>query len=78
VQDRGPAAYLAEFVGTFLLVFFITAVVSLYGPEPSPTNPNSFIDYSAIGLVHVFLLFVLIQTLAIIPGAQPIPRSRQG
>jgi glycerol uptake facilitator-like aquaporin len=30
VQDRGPAAYIAEFVGTLLLVFFITAVVSLY------------------------------------------------
>jgi hypothetical protein len=29
VQDRGPAAYIAEFVGTLLLVFFITAAVSL-------------------------------------------------
>jgi len=69
VQDRGPAAYLAEFVGTLLLVFFITAVVSLYGPEPSPTNPNPFIDFSVIGLVHVLVLFVLVQTLAVISGA---------
>jgi MIP family channel proteins len=69
VQDRGPAAYLAEFVGTLLLVFFICAVVSLYGPEPSPQNPNPFIDFSVIGLVHVLLLFVLVQTLAIISGA---------
>ena len=69
MQDRGPAAYLAEFVGTLLLVFFITAVVSLYGPEPSAQNPNPFIDFSVIGLVHVFLLFVLIQTLAVISGA---------
>jgi glycerol uptake facilitator protein len=69
VQDRGPAAYVAEFVGTLLLVFFITAVVSLYGPEPSPQNPNPFIDFSVIGLVHVLLLFVLIQTLAVISGA---------
>ena len=53
MQDRGPAAYLAEFIGTLMLVFFICAVVSLYGPEPSQQNPNPFIDYSVIGLVHV-------------------------
>jgi aquaporin-4 len=69
VEDRGPAAYIAEFIGTLLLVFFITAVVSLYGPEPSPQNPNPFVDFGVIGLVHVLLLFVLIQTLAIVSGA---------
>jgi MIP family channel proteins len=69
VQDRGPAAYLAEFIGTLMLVFFICAVVSLYGPEPSPANPNPFIDFSVIGLVHVLVLFVLVQTLAIVCGA---------
>jgi MIP family channel proteins len=69
VQDRGPAAYLAEFIGTLMLVFFVCAAVSLYGPEPSPQNPNPFIDFSVIGLVHVFVLFVLIQTLAVISGA---------
>jgi MIP family channel proteins len=69
VQDRGPAAYLAEFIGTLMLVFFICAVVSLYGPEPSRLNPNPFIDFSVIGLVHVLVLFVLIQTLAVISGA---------
>ena len=69
VQDRGPAAYIAEFVGTLLLVFFITAVVSLYVTAPSPTNPAPFIDFSVIGLVHTFVLFGLIQTLAVISGA---------
>jgi glycerol uptake facilitator protein len=69
VQDRGPAAYIAEFVGTLLLVFFITAVVSLYVTAPSAQNPNPFIDFSVIGLVHAFLLFGLIQTLALISGA---------
>jgi len=64
-QDRGPAAYIAEFVGTLLLVFFVTAVVSLY---LSP-NPKDFTDFSVIGLVHAFLLFGLIQTLAVISGA---------
>jgi MIP family channel proteins len=69
MQERGPAAYLAEFIGTLLLVFFITAVVSVYIAEPSAANPNPFIDFSVIGLVHVFLLFVLIQTLAVVSGA---------
>src|SRR5215211_8124404 len=69
VQDRGPAAYIAEFVGTLLLVFFVTAVVSLYVTAPSPTNPAPFIDFTVIGLVHTFVLFGLIQTLAVISGA---------
>jgi MIP family channel proteins len=73
VQDRGPAAYLAEFIGTLMLVFFICAVVSLYGPEPSAQNPNPFIDFSVIGLVHVLVLFVLIQTLAVVSGAHVNP-----
>ena len=69
MQDRGPAAYIAEFVGTLLLVFFITAVVSLYLIQPSAQNPLPFIDFSVIGLVHTFVLFGLIQTLGLISGA---------
>ena len=69
VEDRGPAAYLAEFLGTLVLVFFITAVVSLYVSPATAQNPNPFIDFSVIGLVHAFLLFGLIQTLGLISGA---------
>ena len=69
VQDRGPAAYIAEFIGTLFLVFFVTAVVSLYVALPTRLNPVPFIDFSVIGLVHAFLLFALIQTLAVISGA---------
>jgi MIP family channel proteins len=69
VQDRGPAAYLAEFIGTLALVFFVTMVVSLYVTPATPQNPTPFIDFSVIGLVHVFALFFLIQTLAIVSGA---------
>ena len=69
MQDRGPAAYLAEFIGTLLLVFFICAVVTLFVVQPSATNPAPFIDWSVIGLVHVLVLFVLIQTLAVVSGA---------
>lgn len=64
-EDRGPAAYLAEFVGTFGLVLFITVTVSLYVSDV----PGAFIDFSVIGLVHVFALFMLIQTLAVLSGA---------
>ena len=69
MQDRGPAAYVAEFVGTLLLVFFVTAVVSVFATSASAQNPNPFIDWSVIGLVHVLVLFVLIQTLALVSGA---------
>jgi MIP family channel proteins len=69
VQDRGPAAYIAEFFGTLLLVFFITSVVSLYVAVPTKVNPAPFTDFSVIGIVHAFLLFGLVQTLALISGA---------
>ena len=68
--DRGPAAYIAELIGTFGLVFFITMVVSLFVTAPTPNSPvQPFIDWSVIGLVHAFALFMLIQTLAVISGA---------
>jgi MIP family channel proteins len=68
--DRGPAAYLAELIGTFALVFFITMAVSLYVTPPIGNPPvQPFIDWSVIGLVHAFVLFMLIQTLAVISGA---------
>src|SRR5207237_4878416 len=34
VQERGPAAYIAEFIGTFGLVFAITISVVLFVPAP--------------------------------------------
>jgi MIP family channel proteins len=67
---RGPAAYIAEFVGTLFLVFFVTMVVTLYVTPPAPNSPvQPFIDWSVIGLVHAFVLFMLIQTLAVVSGA---------
>ena len=73
--ERGPAAYLAEFIGTFGLVFFICAVVVLYAhPEVPAAQPGlpatqPFQDWSVIGLVHAFVLFFLIQCMAIVSGA---------
>ncbi|MGH2838816.1 MAG: MIP/aquaporin family protein, partial [Thermoleophilaceae bacterium] len=67
--DRGTSAYIAEFIGTAALVFFITMVVSLYVEQAPAGLPQPFIDFSVIGLVHVFVLFMLIQTLALVSGA---------
>lgn len=68
MQDRGPAAYIAEFFGTLALVFFITMAVSTYVAPSSPAG-QPFIDFAVIGLVHVFVLLLLIQTLAVASGA---------
>jgi glycerol uptake facilitator protein len=68
--DRGTSAYIAEFIGTFALVFFITVALVLFLQPPAPAGtPQPFIDWSVIGLVHVFVLFMLIQTLALVSGA---------
>jgi glycerol uptake facilitator protein len=75
IPDRGPAAYVSEFIGTFVLVFAVCAAVVIFvpaTPEPSPTGAPPtplFQDFAVIGLVHVFALFFLIQTLAVMSGA---------
>src|SRR3954451_5709468 len=75
IPERGPAAYLAEFIGTFALVLFITLAVSeIARPPLSPQElaqgaAAPFVDLTVIGLVHVFALFFLIQTLAVVSGA---------
>ncbi|HEX8053244.1 MAG TPA: aquaporin [Thermoleophilaceae bacterium] len=75
IPDRGPAAYVAEFIGTFALVFAICAAVVLFvpgPPDPSPTGAPAqsfFQDFAVVGLVHVLVLFFLIQTMAVMSGA---------
>ena len=69
MEERGPAAYLAEFLGTLMLVLFVTLAVSEFVAQPSPQNPSPFVDWGVIGLVHVFILLVLVQTLAVVSGA---------
>jgi MIP family channel proteins len=75
IPARGPAAYVAEFIGTFALVLFITLAASEFITAPvEPAAPGAvavqpFIDWSVIGLVHTFALFFLIQSLAVVSGA---------
>jgi len=66
VQERGLAAYLAELIGTFLLVFFITTVVVLFVSTGEQAQFGS--DFAVIGLVHAFLLFGLIVMFGVASG----------
>ena len=63
--ERGVPAYAAEFIGTFLLVFFIcmVGVGRLQGRAPACT------DFAVIGLVHFLLLAMLVYTLGGTSGA---------
>ena len=64
--ERGPAAYVAEFIGTFALTFFICAAVCIFVSQ-------RFTDFVLIGLVHAFALFFLVQTLSAVSGAHVNP-----
>jgi MIP family channel proteins len=66
VQDRGLAAYIAELIGTFLLVFFITSVVTLFVATGNQAQFGS--DFAVIGLVHTFILFGLVVIFGAVSG----------
>jgi len=66
VQERGLAAYLAELIGTFLLVFFITSVIVLFLSTGEQASFGT--DFAVIGLVHAFLLFGLIVMFGVVSG----------
>jgi MIP family channel proteins len=66
VQERGLAAYLAELIGTFLLVFFITSAVTLFVATGSQAQFGS--DFAVVGLVHAFLLFGLVVMFGVVSG----------
>ena len=66
MQERGLAAYLAELIGTLLLVFFITSVVVLFVSTGAQASFGS--DFAVVGLVHAFLLFGLIVMFGVVSG----------
>ena len=66
MQERGLAAYLAELIGTLLLVFFITSVIVLFLSTGSQAQFGT--DFAVIGLVHAFLLFGLIVMFGVVSG----------
>ncbi len=66
MQDRGLAAYIAELVGTLLLVFAIGTVVTLYVATSASSQTGS--DFAVVGLVHGLVLFMLIASLGGVSG----------
>jgi MIP family channel proteins len=66
VQERGLSAYLAELIGTFLLVFFVTSVVVLYVAVGDQAQFGT--DMAVVGLLHAFLLFGLIVMFGVASG----------
>jgi MIP family channel proteins len=66
VQERGLSAYLAELIGTFLLVFFITSVVTLFVSTGGSTAFGS--DFAVVGLVQGLTLFGVIVMFGAVSG----------
>lgn len=66
MQDRGLAAYIAELIGTLLLVFAVGMVVSQYLQTDPAAQTGS--DFAVIGLVHAFVLFALVITFGAVSG----------
>lgn len=64
MEQRTWSAYVAEFVGTFLLVFFIAAIVSI-----NSAGGLGVTDFAVIGLLHAFVLAMLVYTLGGASGA---------
>ncbi len=60
MEERGTAAYVAEFIGTFILVMALTMIVSIWGPSG---------QFVMIPLVSAFVYMMLVQTLGSVSGA---------
>lgn len=66
MQDRGLAAYVAELVGTFFLVFVIGTVISLYVSAGSSAQFGS--DFAVVGFTQGLVLFALIMAFGAVSG----------
>lgn len=71
-DPRGPAAYGAELVGTFLLVFLICGVVSVGQNESLP------LDLAGLGLTHALALMILVYAIGGTSGAHVNPAVTVG
>ena len=66
MQDRGLAAYIAELIGTFFLVFVICTVVSLYVAGGGSAQFGS--DWAVVGFTQGLVLFALIMAFGAVSG----------
>jgi len=76
VQERGLSAYLAELIGTFLLVFFITSVVVLFVATGNQAQFGS--DYAVVGLAQGLALFGLVVVFGAVSGGHFNPAVTLG
>jgi MIP family channel proteins len=76
VQERGLPAYLAELIGTFFLVFFITSVVVLFVATGNQAQFGS--DYAVVGLAQGFALFGLVVMFGKVSGGHFNPAVTLG
>jgi MIP family channel proteins len=63
-SNAGAAAYAAEFLGTLMLVFTVVMVVIV-----NSAGGIGVTDFAVIGLVHAFVLMLLIYSLGGVSGA---------
>lgn len=66
MQERGLPAYLAELIGTLLLVFFITSIIVLFVSTGSQAQFGS--DYAVVGFVEGLVLFAVLATFWAVSG----------
>ena len=64
MEQRRIDALVAEFIGTFMLVFFIAMILAVYS-----TAGIGYQDFAVVGLLHAFVLMMLVYTLGPISGA---------
>src|SRR3954451_2345408 len=65
IEEKGPAAYIAEFVGTLILVLAITGFVS--------ASSFTSLDLLGLGVVHGLALMGIVYTIGSISGAHVNP-----
>lgn len=66
MQDRGLAAYIAELIGTFFLVFVIGTVITLYVAGGGDAQFGS--DFAVVGFTQGLVLFALIMAFGAVSG----------
>ena len=64
IERKGPEAYVGEFIGTFLLVLFIGLILA-----SNSKIGLGFTDFAVIGLLHAFVLTMLVASLGGLTGA---------
>jgi MIP family channel proteins len=66
LEQKGLSAYLAELIGTFLLVFFITSGVTLFVSAGAQASFGS--DFAVVGFVQGLALFAVICMFGAVSG----------